>query len=247
MSTRLAHTSQQERVAPSSPPARAGYRFPPPGYAIARLADGRFAPLGTVPFQPDEPLVSLFPLRWSAELIPQAQACHASDGDLIAFSTYQQALWWCQRRAETARLLYQAQVAALRSECYPERNVWYREETERLLRQAGYDWPGLPESCDGDGDGDEQKRDAESKGPCCIVEALDGCPRLLAWLELRRAGERPRCPLSHLHVEAANLDELWQRLYEAVSTILARQRKEADDELLPLAQPPSEAHPTPRR
>jgi hypothetical protein len=217
--------------------------LPPAGYAIARLADGRFAPLGTVPFQPDEPLVSLFPLRWSAELIPQAQACHASDGDLIAFSTYQQALWWCQRRAETARLLYQAQVAALRSECYPERNVWYQEEIERLLREAGYGWPTSPQSREGDA----EKRDAEQNGPCCIVESLDGCPRLLAWLELRRTGERPRCPLSHLHVEAANLDELWQRLYEAVSTILARQRKEADDELLPLAQPPSEAHPTPRR
>ncbi len=218
--------------------------LPPPGYAIARLADGRFAPLGTVPFQPDEPLASLFPLRWSAELIPQAQARHACDGDIIAFPSYQQALWWCQRSAETVCLLHHASVAALRSECYPERNIWYREETERLLHQAGYDWPTWPESADRDGD--EEKRESGSKGPLCIVEALDGCPRLLAWLEvtaptecrqnraetetlsgktptsLQWANERPRCPLSHLHVEAANLDELWVRLYEAVSTIIDR-------------------------
>src|SRR5579875_696567 len=194
--------------------------LPPPGYAIARLADGRFAPLGTVPFQPDEPLASLFPLRWSADLIPQAQARHACDGDIIAFPTYQQALWWCQRRAETVCLLHHASVAALRSECYPERNIWYQEEIERLLYQAGYDWPTWPESRDRDGD--EEKRESGSKGPFCIVEALDGCPRLLAWLELQWANERPRCPLSHLHVEAANLDELWVRLYEAVSTIIDR-------------------------
>ncbi len=256
MTTLLAHGSQHERVAPSSHPGRQGHRLPPPGYAIARLADGRFAPLGTVPFQPDEPLAGLFPLRWSAELIQEAQARHASDGDLIAFPTYQEALGWCQRRAETTRLLSQAAVAALRAECYPERNVWYREEIERLLHEAGYGWPALPES------DDEEKRDAEKYGPFCIVEALDGHPRLLAWLEVTKQGERwepesraasetaaaktspslpwaserPFCPFSHLHVEAANPDELWERLYEAVSTLLAWHRKEVDDEPLPLAQ-----------
>jgi hypothetical protein len=217
-----------------SMPTRELEILPPKGYAIARLADGRFVPLGTVPFQPDEPLAGLFPLRWSAELIPQAQTRHASDGDLIAFPTYQQALWWCQRRAETACLLHHASVAALRSECYPERSVWYREETERLLHEAGYDWPGLSESADGDED--EQKRETESKGPFCIVEALDGCPRLLAWLELRRASGCPRCSISNLHVEAANLDELWERLYDAVRTVLAWQRKETDDEAFPITK-----------
>jgi hypothetical protein len=182
-------------------------------------------------------------LRRSAEIIPQALDTRQDSSDVIVCDSYPDALAWCKWRAEIPSLLYQAQVAALRSECYPERNVWYQEEIERLLCEAGYGWPTSPQSREGDA----EKRDAEQNGPCCIVESLDGCPRLLAWLELRRTGERPRCPLSHLHVEAANLDELWQRLYEAVSTILARQRKEADDELLPLAQPPSEAHPTPRR
>ncbi|SRR5579875_502486 len=238
MTTQLAHASQHQRVAPSAHPPRREYRFPPPGYAIARLADGRFVPLGTVPFKAGEPLTGVYLLRWSAEIIPEALDRRKDGSDIIAFDSYLDALAWCERRAETTRLLYHASVAALRSECYPERNSWYREEIEHLLREAGYSWPGLPESADGDEDGGGQKREreSESKGPFCIVEALDGCPRLLAWLELRWANERPRCPLSHLHVAATNLDELWERLYEAVSTILAWQRKEAGDESLPIAK-----------
>jgi hypothetical protein len=105
------------------------------------------------------------------------------------------------------------------------------QHIERLLCEAGYDWNTQP------GQGDEEKRDAEGNGPFCIVEA-QVCPRMLAWLEVTveadgweshaetdmqnenasssllwgRERNHRRCPILNLHVEAANLDELWERL-----------------------------------
>jgi len=205
---------------------------PPAGYAIALLADGRFLPLSVAPTAEQETRAfALCPCGWHDDPVPPAEGDCPGRGAIL-YASYQEALWHCERHYETACLLQEIGAATLSSECYPERNVWYREETERLLREAGYEWPTWPESRDGDED--EQKREAQSKGPCCIVEALDGGPRLLAWLELQRAGGCPRCPLSHLHVEATNLDELWERLYDAVRTVLAWQRKETDDETFPV-------------
>jgi hypothetical protein len=206
---------------------------PPAGYAIALLADGRFLPLTLMPLGEEALTFALCQCGWQTDPIPLAEGEYSSPGHIICAS-YQEALWQCERHYETACLLREIGAATLSSECYPERNVWYREETERLLRQAGYEWPAWPESRDGDED--EKKRETESKGPFCIVEALDGCPRLLAWLELRRASGYPRCSISNLHVEAANLDELWERLYDAVRTVLAWQRKETDDEAFPITK-----------
>jgi hypothetical protein len=198
---------------------------PPTGYAIALLADGRFLPLAVAPTAEQETLAfALRPCSQHDDPVPLAEGdCPASGSGPVLCLTYQEALWWCQRRAETAHLLRAIQAATLRSECYPERNVWYREETERLLRQAGYDWPAWPESADGDED--EKKRETESKGPCCIVEALDGCPRLLAWLDMTPVGDKgDGGALPNVQVEAANLDELWERLYEAVSRSIPHRR-----------------------
>lgn len=229
--------------APASPissrPVRATRKLPPTGYAIATLHNGRFLPL--LLLSPDyDRLESYVLCRLSCydDPVPQALGLQSSSDDVIC-STFEEALWRCERRDETARLLQEARVAAMRSECYPERNSWYREEIERLLHEAGYGWPGQPES------GEEEKREAEGNGPFCIVEAQD-CPRLLAWLEvtvqtdsreslagtdaqsgdndasLLWRNEREHCPILNLHVEAANLDELWERLYEAVNTVIVR-------------------------
>ncbi len=133
MTTRLAHAWQHERVAPSSHPTRRGHRFPPTGYAIATLSDGRFLPL------------AMIPLAW-LEVTAQAEC----EGSYI--------------------------------------------------------------------------------GPGMLAEDTDD-----ACAHLPRQRKRA-CPLSNLHVEAANLDELWSRLYDAVRTVLAWQRKETDDEAFPITK-----------
>lgn len=238
----------------SSTPVRATRKLPPTGYAIATLSNGRFLPL--LILSPDHNRLESFVLcRLSRDddPVPQALGLQPGGDDCIC-STYDEALWWCERRTETTRLLSQAAVAALHSECYPERNKWYREEIERLLHEAGYCWPKQSES------GDKEMRNAEGNGPFCVVEAQD-CPRLLAWLEvtvqadnrenlagtetqsenndtsLLWGNERKHCPILNLHVEAANPDELWERLYEALSRVIASfHRKDADDESLPIAK-----------
>lgn len=218
---------------------------PPAGYAIALLADGRFLPLSVAPTAEQETRAfALCPCGWHDDPVPPAEGDCPGRGAIL-YASYQEALWHCERHYETACLLQEIGAATLSSECYPERNVWYREETERLLREAGYEWPTWPESRDGDED--EKKRETESKGPFCIVEALDGCPRLLAWLDMTPVGDKgDGGALPNVHVEAANLDELWERLYDAVRTVLAWQRKETDDEAFPIPKAASEAHSTHR-
>lgn len=200
---------------------------PPAGYAIALLADGRFLPLVVAPTAAAEAeqetlAFTLRPCCWHIEPVPPAEGGASGSGPIIC-SRYEEARWWCERSAETACLLHQASVAALRSECYPDRNVWYREEIERLLREAGYGWPLLPS--------DEQEQQDVEHGPYCIVETQDADPPgLLAWLEMTPVGDngdgraqgRPCCMLPNVHVEASNLDELWKRLYDAVSTVVTR-------------------------
>jgi hypothetical protein len=243
---------QEKQLAPSSSGsvsaeptvsllARETGALPPIGYAIATLSDGRFLPLTIVPSAYEETLAfALCKLSRHTDPVPPAEGFWPSSGPIIC-STYDEALWWCQRQDETARLLRAVRAVTLRSECYPDRNVFYKEEIEHLLREAGYCWPGLLES------GDGEKRDTESNGPFCIVEAQDHS-RLLAWLEITVQAEsweshagidtqlvddavalmwgyeenHHHCSILNLHVEAANLDELWVRLYEAVSTIIDR-------------------------
>jgi hypothetical protein len=206
---------------------------PPTGSAIALLADGRFLPLAVAPTTEQETLA--FALRhccWHDDPVPLAESNGpGSDSDPIICSRYDEALWWCQRHDETTRLLRAVQAATLRSACYPERNVWYQEEIERLVREAGYEWPLLREA------GSQEQQGAEP-GPCCIVEAQDADPpRLLAWLDMTPVGDKgDGGALPNLHVEAANLDELWERLYDAVCTVLAWQRKETDDEAFPITK-----------
>jgi hypothetical protein len=246
--TRLA-IQQGKQLAPSSSGsvsaepsvsilARETGALPPVGYAIATLFDGRFLPLAIVPSAYEETLAfALCKLSRHPDPVLQAEGFWPSSGPIIC-STYDEALCWCQRQDEAARQLREVQAVTLRSECYPERNIWYREEIERLLHEAGYGWPEQD---------DEKKRDRESNGPFCIVEAQDS-PRLLAWLEVTVQAascegharidtqlvddavgfmwgyeeNHHHCSILNLHVEAANLDELWVRLYEVVSTIIDR-------------------------
>lgn len=194
--------------------------LPPGGYAIAVLSDGLFLPLCLLPAPPtsvpaslseDEGAysLSLRKLSWYSDLIPQAFG-NLLSSDPASGCTYDEALWWCQRHAETVSLLSEMQGAAVCSECYPERNIWYREEIEHLLRANGYDWSDEP----------------DENGPFCFVATQQ---TLLAWLDIHIGSKNnpagapsPRSlPGLNLHVEAINLDELWMCLYEAVSTILA--------------------------
>ena len=196
---------------------------PPAGYAIAFLADDRFLPLAVAPTATAEAeqetlAFTLRPCCRHTDPVPPAEGDAPASGPIIC-SRYDEARWWCERRAETACLLHQASVAALRSECYPDRNVWYREEIERLVREAGYGWPLGEEA------GSQEQQGVE-QGPCCIVEAQDADPpRLLAWLDMTPVGDKgDGCALPNVQVEATNLDELWERLYEAVSGSIPHRR-----------------------
>jgi len=171
--------------------------LPPAGFAVARLPDGRYAP-GTVPGRPGESAALVCLLRWSGEIVPQALDSGAAAGDdLIAFATYDEALCWCERRCENAWILLDWLTHAVQTEVYPERNVWFRDEIERRLREVGYSWP------------------ADADGPFDLSAThVD----IRAWLN---AGSL-LLPALSLHIEASHLDEMWEALYAAVEATIAR-------------------------
>ena len=188
--------SHSVRVAPQSRPELHATRLPPAGYAVARLPDGRYAP-GTVPGSPGESAALVCLLRWSGEIVPQALDGGQDGTDLIAFATYDEALCWCERRCENAWILLDLLTHAVQTQVYPERNVWFRDEIERRLREVGYSWP------------------ADADGPFDLsATPVD----IRAWLD---AGSL-HLPALSLHVEAPTIDEMWEALYAAVEAAIGR-------------------------
>jgi len=181
--------------------------LPPPGYAVAILPTGSAMPLGIVPYQSaedestrDAPSFGVYTLDWRFEAVPPAHGIWPHTGT-ITCATYADACLWCQRRQENAHLLslYQEQTARL--ECYPERSVWYREETERLLRETGYHWPG-------------DDRD----GPFLLtIYATE----VSLWIN----ASSPYLPRLCLRVLASDRDEVWERAYAAVAKMCGKSRR----------------------
>jgi type II secretory pathway pseudopilin PulG len=127
---------------------------------------------------------------------------HTSDERaMLAFATYDEALWWCRRRDETIHVLCEIESLAVQSECYPERNAWYRDEIERLLTDAGYTWSA-----------------SDPAGPFFLTACTDSID---AWIvtEMPTAG----ASACHIQIEASNFDAMWEDLYGAVAK---RVRKE---------------------
>lgn len=207
-STTLSHVARS-RVRLISPPKStfADDQLPPPGYAVAILPDGRAAPLGIVPYQradnedaQDVQPFGVYMLDWQFEAVPPAHDIWPRTGT-ITCATYANACLWCRRRQENAHLLglYQEQTAHL--ECYPERSAWYREETERLLRETGYHWPG-------------DDRD----GPFLLtVYATE----VSLWIN----ASSPYLPRLCLRVLASDHDEVWERAYAAVAKMCGKSRR----------------------
>lgn len=183
--------SEHERLTSRSDPAAKAFPFPSPGYAIAALPDGRFLPMSLLLLSHEdaaEVSYSLCGLRWQHEIIPPAEGDWPCTGPIIC-QTYTDAHNACERCAETPRLLLDTEQLAVRAECYPDRNVWYHDEIEHLLREANYSWP---ESND---------------GPFSITATTGG---ISAWIHARDLTFAEM----HLHVRAANLDEMWEALYQ---------------------------------
>jgi len=189
-----ADTAPAQRV-----PEEGARLLPPPGYAIAQLADGRCLPLTVLPLPDkeggtDRP-VSLCELYWQVEPIPPATGDWPRTGPIICDSCAE-AVALCKRRAETLRRFLEAGRQATAAECYPERAVWYHDEIVFRLREAGYSWPP-----------------SEPDEPCFFVASPTG---ITAWLD----ADSLSLPALHLRVEAANPDEMWERLYAAVVAAL---------------------------
>lgn len=172
---------------------RAAFPLPPPGYAIATLPDGRFLPVSVLLLSFDEVAessISLCGLHWQNEIIPPAGGDWQRTGSIIC-RTYADAQGWCERCAETPHLLLESKHLAAMAECYPDHNAWYRDEIERLLREANFCWPDRRE------------------GPFSIATTTSG---ISAWIHVHS----PTSAEMHLHIQAANLDEMWEALYAAV-------------------------------
>jgi hypothetical protein len=185
--------SEHEQLISRSDPADQAFPFPPPGYAIAALPDGRFLPMSLLLLSCEnaaEVSYSLCGLRWQHEIIPPAEGDWPCTGSILC-QTYTDAHNVCERCAETPRLLLDTEQLAVRAECYPDRNVWYRDEIEHLLREAGY--------C----------RQESNDGPFSITPMTGG---ISAWIHART----PTSAEIHLHVQAANLDEMWEAFYQGV-------------------------------
>ena len=178
---------------------RAAFPLPPPGYAIATLPNGRFLPMSVLLLSLDgmaESSLSLCGLHWQNEIIPPAGGDWPRTGPIICRS-YAGARDFCERCAETPHLLLESQHLAVMAECYPDRNAWYRDESERLLREAGYCGPN------------------EMDKPFFIVTTVSG---ISAWIH----ASSPSSAAVHLHIQAANLDEMWEALYTAAFTAFGR-------------------------
>ena len=187
--------SRRDALAPSSRPAEQAMNLLPPGYAIAQLADGRYLPLTVLPLSREDGPVSLCEFFWQVEPIPPATGDWPRTGPIICDSCAE-AVALCERRAETPQLLVEAGRQATAAECHPERSVWYQDEIVSRLREAGYSWPP-----------------SERNGPCFLVASPTG---ITAWLD----ADSLSLPALHLRVEAANPDEMWERLYAAAVAAL---------------------------
>lgn len=199
----------RSRVRLVSPPklTPAFERLPPPGYAVVILPDGRAAPLGIVPYQPpgnedtqDVLPFGVYTLDWQFEAVPPACGQWPRAG-VITFPTYAGACLWCRRRQENVHLLNFCQKQATQAECYPERSAWYREETERLLRETGYHWRG-----------------SDADGPFQLVVSAN---KISLWI----VASSPYLPTLSLHVRADNPDDAWEQAYATVATMLGKCRR----------------------
>jgi len=185
--------SQRGSAAAEREPAANAFPLPPPGYAIAALPDGRFLPMSVLLLSLDgvtESSLSLCGLHWQNEIIPPAAGNWPRTGPIIC-RTYAAAHGFCERCAETPRLLLDSERLAAEAECYPDRNIWYRGESERLLREADYCWPN------------------DMNGPFFIVTTTSG---ISAWIHAYSLSVLTM----HLHIQAANFDEMWEVLYAAI-------------------------------
>jgi len=167
--------------------------LPPPGYAIATLPDGCFLPMSVLLLSREDAIevsLSLCGLHWQDEIIPPAGGDWPRTGSIIC-RTYAEAYSFCEQCAETSRLFLESERLAVVAECYPDRNVWYRDEIERLLHEADYCWPG------------------RNDGPFSIISMTGS---ISAWIHARSLTSAEM----HLHIQAANLDEMWEALYAVV-------------------------------
>jgi hypothetical protein len=177
------------------------FLLPPPDYAIAILPHGLYAPLGVIHARsPDAPITTVYALHQHSELVPMAEPdwprYHNTDeSTLLAFATYDEALWWCRRREDTIAVLTAIEALTVQTEMYPDRNVWYRDEIEQLLHDAGYSWSA-----------------SDPDAPFFLMACTDSID---AWMnaEMRTAGTSA----CHIHITASHVDELWEDLYAAVA------------------------------
>ena len=75
-------------------------------------------------------------LLWDIEVlfgIPPAQGPFHRQG-VVSFSKHHHALAFCHRNQEEFGVLWHWQEVAARTEAYPERNAWYREEIRELAK-----------------------------------------------------------------------------------------------------------------
>lgn len=114
----------------------------PPHYGVVQLANGRFYPL-SIPDDDTRSSPYLSFLRWDVQYIPFAQGPMPKQGP-VSFSCQAQAVQYCLRDNEECDLLWQWRKHACEQELFPERNVWYREEIERiacLVQHSGFASP----------------------------------------------------------------------------------------------------------
>jgi hypothetical protein len=165
------------------------------------LPSGLYAPLGVIHAQsPDAPITTVYALHQHSELVPMAEPDwpryhHTGECALLAFATYDEALWWCRRRDNTIGMLTAIKALTVQTELYPDRNIWYRDEIEYLLLDAGSSWSA-----------------SDPAAPFFLMACTDS---IAAWInaETRTAGT----PACHIYRAASNIDELWEDLYVAVA------------------------------
>lgn len=200
-------TPSRVRLISIATPAEEQSLVPPPGYAVAMLPNGSAMPLGIIPYQRtedeetlDAPAFGVYTLDWRFEAIPPALGPWRRTGT-ITCATYADACLWCLRRQENAHLLDQCQEQTAHLEYYPERSVWYREETERLLREIGYHWPNRA-----------------TDGPFLLTPTAIG-------VSVRVYAASPYLPTFHLHLQATTLDDAWEQIYAAAAKLCGRSRR----------------------
>ena len=102
----------------------------PDGYAITQLSDGRFYPLRVS----WKPYTDIYPLSWEAQRVPFAYGPRSASG-IVSFADRKLAVQYCHRQHEESPLLREMAQTLQEREVYPERNVWYQEEIQRLVQE----------------------------------------------------------------------------------------------------------------